>query len=118
MFREMNARSYSVLVAVIIVTAFTTFASSRLLVTYAHDWRLTKLELQIKGLESQLDAEKQQTQFLYDRLADVTFDRAVMPSTAVQLPASVWQKNRDEELRRRLLALEQWRLQQQTGRGR
>jgi hypothetical protein len=122
MFREINAKSITIAVAIVSATVWTTFVGTRLFMTYSLDWRLTKLELQVKGLEGRLATEERQLQFLYDRLVDVTFDTAMAASSAQNPKAKPtvesWQKNRDEELRRRLLALEQWRLQQQGRSGR
>jgi hypothetical protein len=119
MLREINTKSIVIAVSIVAVTAWTTFAGTRLLVTYSLDRRLTALELELEVLKNQTAAQVRQTQFLYDLLADVTFDAttAMTPPVPAKAKVEAWQQNRNEEFRRRLLALEQWRLREQ-GRGR
>lgn len=120
MFRSINRVSIFVALSITIITAWTMFVGSRLLTTYKLQSQISTQELQIEQMRTQIE--------LFDKIHEIRLEgleREVFgehdPATPIVIgpekPTVIhkvepWQKNRDEELRKRIKALEEWRLQQ------
>jgi hypothetical protein len=114
-------RTKSLIVLAVIVTTVATGITGTVLllrIVTALEYRVVTLESQvIAGQQQHLAAEKMTA----DRLA--ALEQSVYGSlepaarrSAPKTPAELWQRTRDAELRRRLKAIEEWRMQIETRR--
>ena len=118
MFRQLNLKSSVMAVLIAVASMWTLIVAMTIKVTYRNQSALHVAETAISQLTGRQDVMEQKYDLRLDALERYVYGTMnteppkAIPSQVIVTPK--WDRNKDEDFRRRLNALEQFRLRQES----
>lgn len=124
MLRQLNTKSIVIASLISICTVWTLLVAISMNTTLKNSARITAMEAHMTELQGKFEVESnmydlrlsQLERFVFGTLTEEVSKTQESKDTRRTITTPHWDKNRDEELRKRIAELEKWRLQHDSGR--